>query len=281
MSRHDVIADPERVDIREAAFAGALSIRYLLALDATGSLPLTCDMSETGPSRDPAGFARQLLRSCDRAALATSLRGAPYASLVLVATDLDASPLLLLSDLAQHSRNIAFEPRISLLFDATRGYPDPLSGPRLTVIGQAEAADDPRLLARFTARHPSASLYAGFADFHLYRVGVERGHLVAGFGRIEWIEASELLFTLDTRALAVAEPAILVEVNEAHADAIAFYARRLLGRADIGWRMTGIDPEGIDLRRPGETARLDFPGLVLTPEAARAALTRLLEEVRR
>ena len=91
-------------------------------------------MSKAGASRDPAGFARRLLRSRDRAAIATSLHGAPYASLVLVATDLDASPLLLLSDLAQHSRNIAFEPRVSLLFDATEGHPDPLAGPRLTCL---------------------------------------------------------------------------------------------------------------------------------------------------
>ncbi len=178
-------------------------------------------MSETSSSRDPAGFARRLLRRRDRAALATSLRGAPYASLVLVAADLDATPLLLLSDLAQHSRNIAFEPRVSLLFDATEGHPDPLAGPRLTVLGRAKAAKDGRLLARFTARHPSASLYAGFADFRLYRVEVERGHLVAGFGRIEWIEASELLFAPDTRGLAAVEPAILAQINEVHAAAIA------------------------------------------------------------
>lgn len=238
-------------------------------------------MSEADPSRDPAGFARRLLRSRDRAALASSLRGAPYASLVLVAADLDGSPLLLLSDLAQHSRNIAFEPRVSLLFDATEGHPDPLAGPRLTVLGRAEAMDDGRLLARFTARHPSASLYAGFADFRLYQVEVERGHLVAGYGRIEWIEASELLFAPDTHVLAAAEPAILAQVNDVHAGAIAFYVHRVLRRTGSGWRMTGIDPEGVDLRRAGDTARLDFPSPVLTPEAARAALARLVAEAQR
>ncbi len=238
-------------------------------------------MSETSSGRDPAGFARRLLRRRDRAALATSLRGAPYASLVLVAADLDATPLLLLSDLAQHSRNIAFEPRVSLLFDATEGHPDPLAGPRLTVLGRAKAAKDGRLLARFTARHPSASLYAGFADFRLYRVEVERGHLVAGFGRIEWIEASELLFAPDTRGLAAVEPAILGQINEVHAAAIASYAQRVLGRAGSGWQMTGIDPDGVDLRRAGDTARLDFPSPVLTPEAARAALARLVAEEHR
>jgi putative heme iron utilization protein len=61
------------------------------------------------------------------------------------------------------------------------------------VLGEARRSDDPARLERFLTRHPSAELYAGFADFHLYRVEVARGHLVAGFGRIHWIEAQELL----------------------------------------------------------------------------------------
>jgi hypothetical protein len=207
--------------------------------------------------------------------------GAPYASLVLVAADLDASPLLLLSDLAQHSRNIAFDPRVSLLFDGTAGYRDPLTGPRLTVIGQARAIEDPRGLARFTAHHPTSAVYSGFADFRLYRVTVERGHLVAGFGRIHWIDGRDLLFAADAAALAAAEPEILGHMNEHHADAVADYARGLLGRAAADWRLIGIDPEGADLHRDGETARLDFPAPVLTPAAARAALVELAQKARK
>ncbi len=154
-------------------------------------------MSDRESSGDAAGLGRRLMRGCERAALATSLRGAPYASLVLVAADLDASPLLLLSDLAQHSRNIAFDPRVSLLLDGTEGHVDRLDGPRLTLVGRVELAADPRLLARFAAHHPSSALYAGFADFRLYRLAVERGHLVAGFGRIEWIEGADLIFPGD------------------------------------------------------------------------------------
>ncbi|HEX4616489.1 MAG TPA: DUF2470 domain-containing protein [Stellaceae bacterium] len=238
-------------------------------------------MHETEPDGDPARIGRRLLRRERRATLATSMRGAPYASLVLIGADLDASPLLLLSDLAQHSRNIAFDPRISLLIDGTAGYRDPLTGPRLTVIGQARAVADPRLLARFTEHHPSSSIYSGFADFRLYRVFVERGHLVAGFGKIRWIESRDLLFTADAAALAAAEPEILRHMNEHHADAIADYARGLLGRAGADWRMTGIDPEGADLQRDGETARLDFAAPVLTPAAARAALVELAQKARK
>jgi heme iron utilization protein len=236
-------------------------------------------MSETQSSRDPATLARWLARSRTRAALATSLNGAPYASLVLVTVDLDASPLLLLSELAQHSRNIGFEPRVSLLLDGTERRVDPLTGPRLTLLGQALPTDDPRCLARFVSHHPASAPYAGFRDFRVFRVAVERGHLVAGFGRIDWIDGADFLFASNTGALADAEPEILRHMNEDHTDAIAHYARVLADRSGTGWRMTGIDPEGIDLRREGETARLDFPASVttpiLTPASARAALVQL------
>jgi len=205
----------------------------------------------------------------------------PYASLVLIATDLDASPLLVLSDLAQHSRNIAFDPRVSLLFDGTTGYRDPLTGPRLTVIGQARTVEDPRGLARFTAHHPTSAVYSGFADFRLYRVAVQRAQLVAGFGRIHWVDGRDLLFAADTAPLAAAERELVTHMNEHHAHAIADHARRLLGPAGADWRITGIDPEGADLQRDGETARLDFPAPVLTPEAARAALIELARRARK
>ena len=105
--------------------------------------------------------ARRLLRSLDRAALATSLApasgGGPYVSLVLAATAPDGAPLLLISDLAQHTINLKRDPAVSLLLDGTAGLDEPLTGPRLTLLGGAARAADTALLARFVARHPSAS----------------------------------------------------------------------------------------------------------------------------
>lgn len=239
---------------------------------------------------DRGRLSRRLMRAQSHAVLATSLAEGeavrPYASLVAVACDIDASPLLLISDLAQHSRNIAADARVSLLFDG--GGPlaegDPLAAPRLSLLGEATRRDDGRLLARFVSRHPGAARYAGFGDFHLYRVEIARGHLVAGFGRISWIEAGELRFARDARALAAAEAGIAEHMNADHVDALALYATRLLGRAPGSWRMTGIDPEGVDLRRENETARLDFAdhslGPALDPAGARAALVALAAAAR-
>src|SRR5215831_20393418 len=151
---------------------GHFNVQAAWGVPLDGATPrrLTRLVSESRTDDNPAAFSRRLLRTRERAALATSWRGVPYASLVLFAADLDASPLLLLSDLAQHSRNIGFDPRISLLIDTTPGCPDPLTKPRLTVIGRTQITDDPRSLARFAAHHPTSAAYSGFGDFHLYRV---------------------------------------------------------------------------------------------------------------
>lgn len=229
----------------------------------------------------PGDVARRLLRATDRAALATSLAGReligaeswPYASLVLLACDHNAAPLLLMSDLAEHSKNIAADARGALLIDGTAGRVDPLTGPRVTVLGTVEQTDDPRLKARFVARHPSAALYADFADFHLYRVTVARAHFVAGFGRIHWIEAPEFAFDAGAAALADAEETLIQQLSK-QADRLAQLAT---GRRAEGWRLTGIDPEGLDLRREGAVARVEFPAPVATADALAAAVDGLLQ----
>ncbi|HEY7688786.1 MAG TPA: pyridoxamine 5'-phosphate oxidase family protein [Dongiaceae bacterium] len=146
----------------------------------------------------PAPLVRDLLRAARQASLATSLPAAtyqawPYASLVLMAIAADGAPILLLSDLSEHAKNIAADSRVSLLIDGTAGRKDPLTGPRVSLLGRAVRADDAELKARFLARQPRAKVYAGFGDFHIYKVQVERAHFVAGFGRIHWIEAADII----------------------------------------------------------------------------------------
>ncbi len=136
--------------------------------------------------------ARALLHEAGRATLATLLDGAPYASLVLVAEDEDGSPILLLSDLAEHAKNLKRDARAALLIDGTAGLADALAGPRVTLLGSFERKSDERLKSRFLARHPAASTYAGFGDFACYRMKVSRAHLVEGFGRIAWITPEDL-----------------------------------------------------------------------------------------
>jgi heme iron utilization protein len=228
----------------------------------------------------PERTARRLMRAQGRATLATALADAPgvwpYASLVLVALDTTAAPLLLISDLAEHTKNLKRDPRGSLLFDGTAGLADPLTGARVTVLGEFAPADDARLMERYVAHHPSAAAYRGFSDFRLYRLTPRRAHLVAGFGRIHWIEADALQPSADAAAaLAAAEPGILAHMNADHAGALDLYAQRLLGLAGEGWRLTGVDPDGADLRRDAAAARLEFAAPVADAEAVRREFIRL------
>ena len=232
---------------------------------------------------DLASPARRLMRAHDTAVLATSLPddGHPYASLVLVAVDYDVAPILLLSDLAEHSKNIATDGRISLLFDGTRGLNSPMAGARLSVQGLAARNDDPRVRQRFLARHADAAGYADFSDFSFYRVDVERGHLIAGFGQIEWIDGSDLLFRLpDVFDMADWESGVISHMNQDHGDAIQDMAQGLLGAEGRGWIMPGCDGAGGDLRRGGEVLRLEFAHPAMDGDSACRELIVLARSAR-
>lgn len=143
--------------------------------------------------RSGRGSLATLLARDDRPGLAP---GSPYVSLVLVAWDAvpgqAPAALLLLSDLADHTRNLKERGEAALLLDGTAGFAEPLAGPRVTLLGGVAATTAERDRAVFLAAHPSAESYAGFADFHLYRLEPRGAHFVAGFGRIAWFERSEL-----------------------------------------------------------------------------------------
>jgi putative heme iron utilization protein len=249
-------------------------------------------MTAMSPPTDPLALARHVARGCRKATLAVTARadtpeaGAAYASLVEVAFGHDCAPVLLISTLAEHTKNLLAAPRCSLLFDGTGGHGETLTGPRVSVQGNAARLDpgkpaDAALVARYLARFPQAEMYAGFADFSFWRVAPQRAHLVAGFGRIAWFEK----FAQDTdgcEALAAGEADVVAHMNADHGDAIELYATVLAGRAPGGWRMTGVDPEGFDLRQAatGETVRLAFGERAGDPEAARAELVRLVKRAR-
>src|ERR1700694_3302747 len=165
---------------------------------------------EPTPDFDPKSAAKKLLRAARSGALATLMTGSgdPYCSLVNVATAADGSPLLLISRLAIHTKNVLADPRVSLMLDERRDG-DPLQGARVMLMGSAQATDDPEARRRYLDRQPEAQMFAGFADFFFYRVTLKTAHLVAGFGRIVDLDASDILADLtDAQALVAAEAQI-------------------------------------------------------------------------
>jgi len=140
-------------------------------------------------------LAQSLLTAGGTAALATiAPSGAPFASHVVTAPAADGSPLMLLSRLAEHTKNLALDARASLLFvrEPAAGE-EAMTATRLTLVGRCAADADPQLRRLYLARHADAARYADFADFSLYRFEIDKGHLVAGFGRIVGLSREELL----------------------------------------------------------------------------------------
>ncbi|WP_315715324.1 MULTISPECIES: HugZ family protein [unclassified Bradyrhizobium] len=236
-------------------------------------------------SFNPNRVTQSLLRRSRQGALATLMVGTgdPYCSLVNVATASDGAPIILISRLAVHTRNVLADSRVSLMLDE-RAPGDPLEGTRIMLSGKAEqATDDNRemLRRRYLNAHPSAADYADFADFSFFVIRPSGAHLVAGFGRIVDLKPEQFLTDIsDADELILAEQGAVDHMNEDHREALALYATKLLGAEAAEWRCSGCDPEGLDLMADGKTLRLEFPEHVTTPGALRKMLVRLADEAR-
>ncbi len=232
-------------------------------------------------SFDPAAESKSLLRKIRSGALATLTQaGAPFATLTAFATDHDGSPILLLSRLAVHTRNLERDGRCSLLL-AQGGRGDPLAHPRLTLELTAARASDAHMRARFLRRNPKAELYADFPDFSFWRAQVTGVHLNGGFARAADFGPEGLLTNLDgAQALIAAEGDILDHLNSDHKDALALLGRQFAGEGEGNWRASGLDPEGLDLIAGDSTARVAFPRRVETPREAREVLVALATAAR-
>ena len=232
---------------------------------------------------DSARLTRLLLRKSRQGALATLMagRGDPYCSLVNVAGHPDGTPILLISRLALHTKNILADSRVSLMLDE-RAEGDPLEGARIMLLGRAEevAFENCEMVRRrYLNAHPSAEAFADFKDFSFFLIRPANVHLVAGFGRIVDLAPEQFLSPIsDAQALLEAEQGAIADINADHRDAVNLYATKLLGAAPADWRCTGCDPEGLDLAAGRLTLRLVFPERVTGPEALRTMLVRLAAE---
>jgi putative heme iron utilization protein len=234
---------------------------------------------------NPSKLARSLLRRSRQGALATLMAGSgdPYCSLVNLASHPDGSPILLISRLALHTKNILGDARVSLMLDE-RAAGDPLEGARIMLAGTAEQAgdgDEPVLRRRYLNAHPSAEAFVEFKDFSFFRIRLRGAHLVAGFGRIVDLTPGQFLTDLtEAGSLLEAEPGAVEHMNADHREAMNLYATRLLGAEPADWRCTGCDPDGIDMQAGNSTLRLDFPQRIATPAALRQTLKQLVEQAR-
>jgi heme oxygenase (biliverdin-IX-beta and delta-forming) len=226
--------------------------------------------------------AKKLLREGRSGALATLMAGTgdPYCSLVNVATAPGGAPLLLVSTLALHTKNVLADPRVSLMLDERKDG-DPLEGARVMLMGTLTVTGDAGVRTAYLRRHPEAEMFAGFADFAFYRMEIARAHLVAGFGRIVDLKPVDVLTDVsDAQALIGTEAEAIDHMNADHAEACRLYATKLLGARDGDWACVGVDPDGIELQQGRTALRLAFPQRVTGPGPLRATLKALAEKAR-
>jgi putative heme iron utilization protein len=221
--------------------------------------------------------AKRLLRLARTGALATleAEGGSPLTTLVGVASDFDGAPLFLMSALSRHTRNLAHDPRASLLLTGRHDRGDPLNHPRVTLGGRIELSPAGRAKSRYLQRNRKAALYAGFADFGMFVLRVESVHFNGGFGRAASLGPADVLATrAGEAALTEAEERLIAEVNALGDAAVA----RLAGHkgARPTWRAIGLDSEGLDLAAGGRAGRAQFRSPAHDPATWRARLRELL-----
>lgn len=228
---------------------------------------------------DAQGLGRMLLRTIRSGALATNdpASGYPLSTLVTIATDVDGSPILLLSGLSLHTRNLLANPRASLLLSAT-GKGDPLAHPRLTLVGSFEVSEEPRVARRFVARHPKSRLYVELPDFRFFRMNISGVHLNGGFARAASLTPADLLLDLsEAEELLAIEEGAVAHMNQDHIEALALYAGQPAGTGTV---CTGLDPEGIDLLSGDEAVRAVFPERITRAVALRKVLKSMADDLR-
>jgi putative heme iron utilization protein len=215
---------------------------------------------------DAVRLARTLIRGARFGALAVIEPGTgwPLASRVGVATDIDGTPLILVSMLSAHTGAVLAGPRCSLLVGEP-GQGDPLAYPRITVVCRAAqlargSNEHARAERRYLNRNPKAKLYAGLGDFSIFRLEPERASLNGGFGKAYLLDSADLVTTgAIVEELAAGEQSALDHMNADHLDAIGLYARHFAGAVGDGWIVTGFDAEGMDLASGGDVCRVFFP----------------------
>ena len=227
-------------------------------------------------------------RSATLCTIARDPAGFPYGSLVTVAVDGEGRPLLLLSELAEHTQNLAHREDASILLaepiDPSRS---PLAVGRLTLLGPcrrvpASARDGVR--AAFLAAQPDASYYVDYKDFAFYRLDPVALRYVGGFGRMSWVSPEDYR-AASPDPLAPDSAGILAHMNGDHADAVLAYARGL-GRVHgaTAATMTAVDRYGFELQATtpeGPRAlRLAFDAPVSTPDEVRRALIAMVAKAR-
>lgn len=213
---------------------------------------------------------RQMLRAHRYGALSTLSKkfdGHPFGSITPYMVDHDGSLLILISGLAEHTKNILSDSRVSLI---THDQNDPhiQTQGRVTLVGNAALdSERDRCGERYLRYFPEAQTYFDMPDFNFFRIVPFAIRYIGGFGDIHWVKADN--YRMSTYPLISEETALIRELDTGRLNALA----RSLGLADAkNIELMGVDCDGFDLRIDDKTFRSDFSEVVLNTTQARAAM---------
>lgn len=256
-------------------------------LDGGPSVPLPLAATRAVPRLSPAEEARNLVAATNVASLATLTAGGdPWASLVTYGVLDDGAPVLCVSHLAEHGRNLVGDQRASLVIAQVDRPPDPLAAARVTLAGSAERAGSGALAARAAhlAGVPAAALYVDFSDFSLWVLRVERVRWVGGYGRMDSASGAAYAAAAPD-PVATSAAAAVAHLNDDHADALLLIVQALGGYPDAtAAHCSGLDRRGIDLAvqtpRGPAPARVGFPVALTGSSQLRGATIELTRRAR-
>ncbi len=230
---------------------------------------------DNAPPQSTARAARQLLRAHRYGALSTLSKkfdGHPFGSITPYLVNHDGSLLILISALAEHTKNIERDPRVSLI---THNQEDPRiqTQGRITLLGSASVVEErDNAGKRYLRYFPDAQTYFDMADFEFYRIVPQAVRYIGGFGDIHWVKAEN--FVTPPCPLVTQEDELIAEVNDTQRAALW---RLAMKRHPGKFELVGIDSDGFDLRCDHHLLRFDFPAPQMNAIQARAELVRLSE----
>lgn len=251
------------------------------------------DMMLIPRSSDPthAERAKTLVHANDEGFLSTigfRPQGYPFGSVVRYALTDDGSPLLCLSQLAEHTKNLLRDPKASLMVSEEKeAGSDPLAHARVTLVGNLISIEDAE---RKTARDIyiekfSHAYYVDFEDFDFYQLKVQAVRYIGGFGMMSWVKAEDYL-DAEPDPLRPSSRDIIEHMNQDHAEALVLLARAFTEIDDAtAGMMTAVDRYGFDVLLQTEAGnravRIPFTTDVTTPDASRVELIAMLKDARK
>lgn len=253
------------------------------------ALPAPLVAIDPAKRRTPAEEARALVAANSLATLSTlSEDGGPWGSLVAYATIEHGTPVLLVSTLAEHGRNLPRDPRASLVIASDEAIGgDQLNSGRVTLAGRCEVPVGEELeaaRAAFLEAVPMAKHYIDFGDFSLYVLRVDRVRWVGGYGRMDTADAASYA-AAETDPVVKSAAYAVAHLNEDHAEHLLLIAQKLSGYTDATHaRADRADRYGLDITvttpRGKAPTRVAFAEAITAPDGLRAASVELVRRAR-